>query len=111
MKEIKAFIRPNKIKEVISSLRREGHCCLTVFEGEGTGDYTDPEKEWPSLKLPFLHSKIFKLEVVCEDSKVEAICDIIRQNGKTGKSGDGLIYVSDVQDTFKIRDTKDDNVK
>lgn len=104
MKEIKAFIRPGKIKEVVVALRKAGHCCLTVFEGEGIGDYTDPKKAWPSLKLPFLHSKVVKLEVVCNNSDVNGINEIIRKYGNTGKSGDGLIYVSGVQEVIRIRD-------
>ena len=104
MKEIKAFIRPEKIKEVVSALRKAGHLSLTVFEGEGTGNYTDPGKNWPSLKLPFLHSKVVKLEMVCSDNDVNSISELIRTHGRTGKRGDGLIYVSDIQETMRIRE-------
>jgi nitrogen regulatory protein P-II 1 len=104
MKEIKAFVRPGKIQEVVSNLRKAGHLSLTVFKGEGTGDYTDPDKEWPSLDLPFLHSKVIKLEIVCDNNDVNSIVELIRTHGRTGKSGDGLIYITDINETIRIRE-------
>ncbi len=91
MKETQAFIRPDKLNDVYDVLRTEGYCCLTVFEGEGTGKYTDANKDWPSLQHPFMHSKVAKLEMVCQDENVEKVAEIIHQHGSTGHSGDGLI--------------------
>jgi len=104
MKVIKAFIRPEKLSDISTKLNDKGHCCLTVFEGEGTGKYTDPEKDWPSFKFPQMHSKVIKLELVYRDEDVWNIIDIILENGSTGRSGDGLIYISDVNEAVRIRD-------
>jgi nitrogen regulatory protein P-II 1 len=101
MKEIKAFIRPNKVNKVAMQLRKQKFCCFTVFEGDGSGDYSDPNNEYPSLKHPYLHNKISKLEIVCDKQDVNTITKIIKDNARTGYSGDGLIYVVDV--TFKSR--------
>ena len=60
MKEIKAFVRPNRLPDIVNHLRQEGICCLTVFEGEGTGHYTDERKDFPSLRHPFSHAKKVK---------------------------------------------------
>tara|TARA_R110002050_G_scaffold200990_2_gene336065 strand:- start:1037 stop:1183 length:147 start_codon:yes stop_codon:yes gene_type:complete len=46
MKEIKAFIRKEKPNEVAKHLKENQFCCFTVFEGEGVGDYIDPETEF-----------------------------------------------------------------
>lgn len=104
MKEVQAFVRPEKLNKVFAGLRKAGFSGLTIFEGEGTGEYTDPQKDWPSLKFPYLHSKVIKLELVCTDENAEEVCKIIQQEGKTGASGDGFIYISAIEDVVRIRD-------
>jgi len=104
MKEIKAFIRPGKVSEVALNLQKNGFCCFTFFEGDGSGKYVDPKKEYPSLKHPYLHSKTAKLEIVCDSKNEESIIKIIRESAHTGRSGDGLIYVVDVNSKIRIRD-------
>ena len=104
MKEIKAFIRPEKLLEVAKSLKKEHFCCFTVFKGEGVGDYTDPDTEFPSLDFPFLHNKVIKIEIVCEKANVDRIIDTIKTHAQTCHKGDGLIYVSNVESKIRIRD-------
>lgn len=104
MKEIKAFIRPKKLIEVAENLKKEKFCCFTVFEGEGMGDYTDPNTRFPSLKFPFLHNKIIKIELVCKKEDVNSIVKIIKEHAQTGEKGDGLICVSNVEQRIRIRD-------
>jgi len=55
------------------------------------------------LNFPFMHSKVIKMEIVCEKEDVDKIVNIIKVSARTGKSGDGLIYVSDVEQRIKIR--------
>jgi len=104
MKEIKAFIRPEKLNEVAKSLKKDQFCCFTVFEGEGVGDYSDEDTQFPSLKFPFLHNKIIKIEIVCNKEDVHKVIDTIRTHARTGERGDGLIYVSNVDSRIRIRD-------
>ena len=106
MKEIKAFIRPEKLNVVAEYLKKEQYCCFTVFQGEGVGDYTDPETEFPSLDFPFLHNKVIKIEIVCNKENVAKIINVIKIHAKTGNKGDGLIYVSNVESKIRIRDDK-----
>jgi len=103
MREIKAFIRPSKVNDVALNLRKNGFCCFTFFEGEGSGKYSDPKKEYPSLKHPYLHSKIAKLEIVCDKKDEKSIIEVIKKNSRTGSPGDGLIYVVDVSYKTRIR--------
>ena len=104
MKEIKAFIRPEKLNVLAESLKKEQFCCFTVFEGEGVGDYADPKTRFPSLKFPYLHNKVIKIEMVCNKEDVDRTVKIIKEHAQTGESGDGLIYVSHVERKIKIRD-------
>ena len=103
MKEIKAFVRKERLNEVAKNLKKNQFCCFTVFEGEGVGDYIDPETGFPSLNYPFLHHKVVKIEIVSDDENVEKIIDVIGKHGRTGKSGDGLIYVSSLDYSMRIR--------
>ncbi|SNZ01331.1 P-II family nitrogen regulator [Flagellimonas pacifica] len=103
MKEIKAFIRKEKLNAVAKALKEKHYCCFTVFEGEGVGDYTDPVKEFPTLKFPFLHTRIIKVEIVCSAEDVDKITDTIGKYARTGESGDGLIYVGHVDHCIKIK--------
>ncbi|RXP54816.1 P-II family nitrogen regulator [Lutibacter sp. HS1-25] len=105
MKEIKAFIRPEKLNTVAKYLKKEHFCCFTVFKGEGVGDYTDPDTEYPSLDFPFLHNKVVKIELVCNKEEVPKIIKTIKTHAQTGHSGDGLIYVSNVESKTRIRET------
>ena len=101
MKEIKAFIRERKTNTVIEELRRAGFYSLTVSEAEGTGKYTKKE-DMPSLRFPVTHSKVSKLEIVCEDEEVDPIVKIIHHHGRSGEKGDGLIYVSEIIKVFDV---------
>lgn len=104
MKEIKAFVRPEVFDDMFAALKHEGFCCVTVTECEGTGKYSDPERpEYPSLKIPYMHSKIHKMEIVSRDKDVDNIINIIEKHSKTGKHGDGMIYVIDVERAVHIR--------
>jgi nitrogen regulatory protein PII len=103
MKEIKAFIRPIKADEVYKALYAGGFCCMTLTECEGTGLYTDPDKDFPSLKFPFMHSKRVKIEIVCMEEEVPPIVEIIREHGKTGRPGDGIICVSGVEEVYRVK--------
>lgn len=104
MKEIKAFIREEKLIEVVKHLKKDQFCCFTVFEGEGVGNYTDEDTQFPSLKFPFLHGKVIKIEIVCKKEDVDKVLDTIRAHAQTGKRGDGLIYVSHVEQKMRIRE-------
>lgn len=104
MKEIKAFIRPGEFNDMFGALRDDGYCCVTVTDAEGTGRYSDPEGlDYPSLKIPYMHSKMLKLEIIAQDKDVNNIIEIIKKHGRTGMRGDGIIYVIDVERTIHIR--------
>jgi len=110
MKEIKAFVRPKRLTDIVNKLRQEGFLGLTVFEGEGTGRYSDNRKKWSSLSHPFSHSKIAKIEMVISDEKVGKAMQIIHENGETGYPGDGIIYVSEILEAVKVKTLKPDDI-
>jgi nitrogen regulatory protein P-II 1 len=104
MKLIKAYIRHRKTVEVFNALVAAGFCCMTFVECEGTGQYSDHEKEHISAKYPFTQAyRVIKLEILIEDEKVTQVVEIIRKEARTGYSGDGMILVSPVDEVYKIR--------
>jgi nitrogen regulatory protein P-II 1 len=104
MKLIKAYIRHRKTEEVYNALSKAGYCCMTFVECEGTGQYSDHEKEHISEKYPFADAyKVIKLEMLVASEHVEPVVQIIRESGRTGYRGDGVIVVSPVEEAYKIR--------
>lgn len=104
MKLIKAYIRHRKTEAVYEALKKAGFCCMTMVECEGTGHYSDHEKEHISLKYPFADAyRVIKLEILIAEEHVQTIIDIIRKNGRTGYQGDGMIIVSSVDNVYKVR--------
>ncbi len=104
MKLIKAYIRHRKSEEVYHALRQAGFCCMTFVECEGTGQYSDHEKEHISDKYPFAEAyRVIKLEILIAEEHVKTVVEIIRKNARTGYSGDGMILVSPVDEVFKVR--------
>ena len=102
MREVKAFVRSTRINDVIKGLRDSDFRSMTVTEAEGTGRFTEPDAK-PSLKFPITHSKMAKLELLCKKEDVETIVRLIHENGGTGEKGDGIIYVSKVEQVFKVK--------
>jgi nitrogen regulatory protein P-II 1 len=104
MKLIKAYIRHRKLEAVYEALMKAGFCCMTLVECEGTGQYSDQEKQSISVKYPFVSAyRVIKIEILVDDGHVQKIIDIIRANGRTGYKGDGIIIVSQVENVYKVR--------
>ncbi|MDA3817136.1 MAG: P-II family nitrogen regulator [Prolixibacteraceae bacterium] len=104
MKLLKAFIRRRKTEDVFNTLKKEGFHSMTFVECEGTGRYSDHEKEHISEKYPYADAyKVIKIEILVSDAHVDPVIQLIRKNARTGYSGDGLIIVSPVDEAYKIR--------
>mgnify|MGYP000624305737 CR=1 FL=1 len=102
MKEIKAFIKPKKVQVVVKSLRDAGFESVTLSKGEGTGAYKDPDAS-PSLDFHFTDSPVVKLELVCQNEEMEKAVQLIIGKAKTPEQGDGIIYVSEIEDAYRIK--------
>lgn len=102
MKEIKAFVRPNKVNEIVHHLIDNDFENITLSSAEGTGKLQD-ENAFVSQKFSVTDSEIAKLEIVAEDEDVDTICAIICEYGCTLNPGDRLIYVSDVEKVYRVK--------
>lgn len=103
MKEIKAFVKPFKVNDILNRLVNVGFPNITVSQAEGTGAFQSEESTL-SPNFSFINSKVAKIEIICNDVNVNGIVEIILKVGKTGNPGDGIVYVSDVEKLIRIKD-------
>lgn len=103
MKEIKAYIRNTKAEEVVHALEEAGVPGITAIEVNALGAGIDPEKSKFSLKYAEKICLITKIEVVCKDVNAEMFMNIIRENAFSDHKGDGIIFLSDINDAIKIK--------
>ena len=102
MKEIKAFVKPFKVNDILNQLLMAGYPNITVSLAEGTGKFKSNESTL-STYFSITDSKVAKIEIVCNDIDVDQIVNLISIKGRTGNPGDGLIYVSDIQKVIRVR--------
>jgi nitrogen regulatory protein P-II 1 len=102
MKEIKAFVRPNRVEKVVKALMNDGIENMTIFSGEGTGKFTRKDAS-PSIKYNISDSQLNKIELIFKDEWVEKATNIICENAFTFGSGDGLVYISDIEKIIRVK--------
>ncbi|WP_445747819.1 P-II family nitrogen regulator [Polaribacter sp.] len=102
MKEIKAFVKPNRIQKIIEALTDNGFKSMTLSHGEGTGAFKAKGAR-PSLDFHVTDSPVVKIELVCQNEEAQAAIEIILAHGKTEESADGIIYLTDIEDAFQIK--------
>lgn len=104
MKEIKAIIQPHRLSEVIDALQNmENLHGVTVSEVKGFGHHRaeGPKKRGTEDFIDY--AKKTKLEIVVPDQLADAVVQTILKHAHTGRPGDGLIFVSTVDESFRIR--------
>jgi len=104
MKEIKAVIRPSKLLEVTEELHRiENLPGVTVSEikGFGKGRAKNAKDKIVYEMVEFVPR--VQLEVVVNDEMVDEVVNVIQKFSHTGNTGDGKIFVVNVEETVKIR--------
>lgn len=103
MKEIKAYIRPEKVDHVIVALEKEGIHGMTIINVSAMADWADPERTAFSVKYVERYCKVVKLELICPASQENRLIEAIRKAAFTGKKGDGKIFVSRIDDAISVR--------
>ena len=102
MKEIKAFVRPNKVNEIVHHLKDNDFENITLSSAEGTEKLQD-ENAFVSQKFSVTDSPMAKIVMVIEKAKVNTVVSIISEYGKTLNPGDGIIYVSNVEKAYRVK--------
>jgi nitrogen regulatory protein P-II 1 len=76
---------------------------MSISSAEGTGKLQD-EDAFVSQKFSITDSEVAKLELVVGKNDVDKVVHIISEQGKTLNPGDGIIYVSDVNQVYRVKD-------
>ncbi len=103
MKMITAVIKPFKLEEVRESLAEVGVSGLTVTEVKGFGRQKGHTELYRGAEYVVDFLPKVKIEVVVKDSEVDLCLDAIVKAAKTGKIGDGKIFVTPVEQVVRIR--------
>jgi nitrogen regulatory protein P-II 1 len=103
MKKIEAIIKPFKIEEVKDALSELGIEGMTVTEVKGFGRQKGHTEIYRGSEYTVDFLPKIKLEVVIADSAVEGAIAAISAAAKTGKIGDGKIFVLSVENAIRIR--------
>ncbi len=103
MKLVVAIVKPHRLDEVKESLREIGVQGLTTTEVEGFGRQRGHTEVYRGAEYQVDFVPKLKVEVVVEDDQVQGVVDAIMKAARTGKIGDGKIWVTDVEQIVRIR--------
>ena len=103
MKKIEAIIKPFKLEEVKDALAEMGVEGMTVTEVKGFGRQKGHTEIYRGSEYTVDFLPKIKVEVVLGDAQIEAAVAAIVKAAKTGKIGDGKVFVSDVNEAIRIR--------
>ena len=103
MKKLEAIIKPFKLEEVKEALAELGIEGMTVTEVKGFGRQKGHTEIYRGSEYTVDFLPKLKLEVVLADANVQAAVDAIVKAAKTGKIGDGKVFVSTIENAVRIR--------
>ena len=110
MKKIEAIIKPFKLEEVKDALGEIGIEGMTVSEVKGFGRQKGHTEIYRGSEYTVDFLPKIKIELVVADNKTESAVGAIVKSAKTGKIGDGKVFVSTVEEAVRIRtDEKGDS--
>lgn len=103
MRKIEAIIKPFKLDEVKEALHEAGIQGMTVTEVKGFGRQKGHHELYRGAEYTVDFNPKVKLEIVVEDSLVDRVVDTILKTAKTGKIGDGKIFILPIEEAVRIR--------
>ncbi len=107
MKKIEAIIKPFKLDEVKEALQDVGIQGLSVIEAKGFGRQKGHTELYRGAEYVVDFLPKVKIEIVLNDDQVEEAIKAIIDAAKTGKIGDGKIFVSTIEQAIRIRTEED----
>jgi nitrogen regulatory protein P-II 1 len=103
MKKIEAIIKPFKLEEVKEALSEVGIEGMTISEVKGFGRQKGHTEIYRGSEYTVDFLPKIKIELVLADNRVEAAVSAIIKAARTGKIGDGKVFVSSVEEAIRIR--------
>ena len=103
MKKIEAIIKPFKLDEVKEALQEIGLQGITVIEAKGFGRQKGHTELYRGAEYVVDFLPKVKLEVVLSDEMLDKAVEAIQKAAKTGRIGDGKIFISSIEEAIRIR--------
>lgn len=103
MKLVTAIVKPFKLEDVKEALRAAGVQGMTVTETRGFGRQRGHPEVYRGAEYQVDFVPKVKLEVLCDDGQVDQIVQAVMSAARTGKIGDGKIYVTMAEQVHRIR--------
>jgi len=103
MKKIEAVIKPFKLEDVKDALAEAGITGMTVTDVKGYGRQQGHSELYRGAEYVVDFLAKTKLELIINDDEVENVIKLITDSAKTGKIGDGKIFISPIEEVVRIR--------
>ncbi|MDA0231346.1 MAG: P-II family nitrogen regulator [Proteobacteria bacterium] len=103
MKKIEAIIKPFKLDEVKDALHEIGLQGITVTEAKGFGRQRGHTELYRGAEYVVDFLPKVKIEIILEETQVERAVEAIQQAARTGRIGDGKIFITSVEEVIRIR--------
>ena len=103
MKKIEAIIQPHKLEEVKEALKAIGIDGMTITEVRGHGRQKGHKEIYRGMEYQVDLLPKIKLEMVVPDARLEEVIQTLVTSARTGKIGDGKIFVYEVAEAIRIR--------
>ncbi len=103
MKKIEAIIKPFKLDDVTDALQEAGVSGITVTEAKGFGRQKGHTELYRGAEYVVDFLPKIKVEVVIDDAMLDNVVEAILSAAKTGRIGDGKIFISEVAEAIRIR--------
>ena len=108
MKKVEAVIKPFKLEDVKDALADIGITGMTVSEVKGYGRQKGHSELYRGAEYVVDFLPKIKMEMVVEEENVEQVVQTITEAARTGKIGDGKIFVTDIEKVIRIRTGEED---
>jgi nitrogen regulatory protein P-II 1 len=103
MKLVTAVVKPHQVDEIKTQLNSIGVQGMTVTEAQGYGRQGGHTETYRGTEYKVSFTPKSRLEIVVEDSEVDSVVQTVADAARTGKIGDGKIWVTDVSTMVRIR--------
>jgi nitrogen regulatory protein P-II 1 len=103
MKMVKAIIKPERLEFVKKALEEKGFAGMTISEVKGRGEQKGITLEYRGKAMIVDMLPKIQIEIVVRDEYLESLIATITEGARTGKIGDGKIFIMPVEKTIRIR--------
>lgn len=103
MKLVTAVVKPHQVDEIKTQLNSIGVQGMTVTEAQGYGRQGGHTETYRGTEYKVSFTPKSRLEIVVDDAEIDAVVQTVAEAARTGKIGDGKIWVTDVSVMVRIR--------